>query len=297
MNFFYVRTCFVVLLVMLPIMLLAMKKQNQPDPFGGINFSKVEYRQLSNKFGTELFDAKDGNGNTCLHRAAGAGNAGLIRSLLPIANLQGKLDQILNIKNEKTREKLGENTPLHLAVRNGHLNVVCILLGQSKIKVDVKNQQKQTPLDLAKAQANNDQISDKNREKYRKIVYFLIIKSIDFSKIQYSALFKKFDKNKDAIVQARSCDDKSILELAAEAQNKKLLEKILKIWPPDQVIITKDGDNIEVQILKISSLQKTLSEFDDRLKLFQNHLTALQQCFNALQISLSTQQDYRSLKT
>lgn len=50
-------------LLLLPTVLLSM----EDGPFEGVDFAKTNYEVLKDKFGRDLFDAKDSNGNTMLH--------------------------------------------------------------------------------------------------------------------------------------------------------------------------------------------------------------------------------------
>ncbi len=95
----------------------------------------------------ELFDARDPEGLTALHLAAGQGHAKIVRLLLkhnipvdiPVIPVDtpamNRLEEIKRIRRilEITKEKSGQNkeagrTALHYAVAGGHCKVVAVLL-------------------------------------------------------------------------------------------------------------------------------------------------------------------------
>ncbi|XJO74058.1 hypothetical protein BDV3_004931 [Batrachochytrium dendrobatidis] len=79
----------------------------------------------------------DRAGNTPIHWACRGGHAQIVSYLL-------KQSPTINAQN-----KLGD-TPLHLAAWGGHSQVVYLLLGHPDVRVNLRNNDGSTPLDLAK---------------------------------------------------------------------------------------------------------------------------------------------------
>ncbi|KAG8193862.1 hypothetical protein JTE90_011422 [Oedothorax gibbosus] len=100
----------------------------------------------------------DEKGNTPLHLAAANGHVEVVKELLKVKELnvnaknkdKGKLIYPIHPGDDPNRIKLdfGE-TPLHLAAKNGHVDVVKLLLGHSDIDVNAEDKYSVFPLWLA----------------------------------------------------------------------------------------------------------------------------------------------------
>jgi ankyrin repeat protein len=92
-------------------------------------------------------------GNTLLHIAAQKGYKEVIEALINICSktIQDKLNSFINAQTA-----VKGTTALHAAVKNGHQEVVELLLSYPQLRVNIKNNDGETPLDLAQKELAQD---------------------------------------------------------------------------------------------------------------------------------------------
>ncbi|EFC47099.1 hypothetical protein NAEGRDRAFT_78955 [Naegleria gruberi] len=100
---------------------------------------------------SKIVNRLSGAGNTIIHHCA---NFGYINSLKLLINYMSGTDSIVECLNEK--DKKNGDSPLHLATRKGHQDIILLLARAREVDVDAQNDAGDTALHIAVNQQNQE---------------------------------------------------------------------------------------------------------------------------------------------